>query len=284
VSLAAAAAVLAVGVAAGLLSGLVGIGGGVLIVPFLYFLYAHPDWFGVLVPPELAAVVAHATSLFVIVPTSIRGALAFHRAGLVVWRAAVPIGIAAAVAAIAGSRLAVLLPPELLKLVFGALLVVSATRLAWHAAPRQGAPEKEPLRLATAPLLATGAAVGLLSGAMGVGGGVIAIPLLLHVVRIEVRRVAATSLAVIIFAALAGTVAYMFGGLGVAGLPRWSVGYVHLAAGIGIAVGAVIAVPWGAALNRRLPERTLALVFAAVFALIGVRLVIDNAGALLGAS
>jgi uncharacterized membrane protein YfcA len=43
-------------------------------------------------------------------------------------------------------------------------------------------------------------------------------------------------------------------------------------------------VPWGAALNRRLPERTLALVFAAVFALIGVRLVIDNAGALLGAS
>src|SRR5690606_37573777 len=89
-----AAAVVALagaGFLVGLLAGLVGIGGGVLIVPFLYFFYAHPVWGGVTFDPALHATVAHATSLFIIIPTAIVGTITYSRAGLVSWRAVLPI-------------------------------------------------------------------------------------------------------------------------------------------------------------------------------------------------
>jgi uncharacterized membrane protein YfcA len=120
--------IIGVGLVVGLLSGLVGIGGGVLIVPFLYFFYDHPDLFGVLVQPESRTVLAHGTSLFAIMPTSVRGALAYHRVGLVEWRAVWPIGAASVAAAVLGARLATALPPELLKMLFGVLLVFSGAR------------------------------------------------------------------------------------------------------------------------------------------------------------
>jgi uncharacterized protein len=73
------------GILIGFVSGLVGVGGGVLMVPLLYFFYAHPGWSGIILPGELHAVVAHATSLFVIVPTAILGTWSYHRANLVEW-------------------------------------------------------------------------------------------------------------------------------------------------------------------------------------------------------
>ena len=130
-TVAAVVAVFGFGLAVGVLSGLVGIGGGVLMVPFLYFFYAHPEWFGVAVDPEAATVVAHATSLFAIVPTALRGALAYHRAGLVVWRAVWPIAVASTATAVGAAQAATVLPPELLRVGFGLLLLYSAARLAF---------------------------------------------------------------------------------------------------------------------------------------------------------
>ncbi|MGH7545677.1 MAG: TSUP family transporter, partial [Gemmatimonadota bacterium] len=72
-------AALAVGLLAGGMSGLLGIGGGVVMVPFLYLLLAHPEWSGIAAAPGREAVLAHATSLFVIIPTSLRGAWLYHR-------------------------------------------------------------------------------------------------------------------------------------------------------------------------------------------------------------
>lgn len=270
-------AVFGVGVTAGILSGLIGIGGGVLIVPFLYFYYAHPALFGAAVRPDLATVVAHATSLFVIVPTSLRGALFFHRAKLVVWRAVWPIGAASMLAAVAGARLAALLPPGALKVAFGVLLVFSAIRLA----VRRKEPESQtprPMRLGFPVTVGIGLVTGLLSALLGVGGGIVAIPLLLHVVGIDVRRVAATSIGIIVITSLAGTLAYMVSGAGEVGRPAGAVGYVDLGVGVVMFLGSLLSVRFGTLLNQRLDARALSFLFAAIFLVIGVRLVAGNLG------
>lgn len=272
----------AVGIAVGLLSGLIGIGGGVLIVPFLYFFYDRPDLFGVLVRPEARAVLAHGTSLFVIVPTSIRGALTYHRAGLVDWRAALPIGVTSAFAALAGARLARVLPAGALKVLFGVLLVVSAVRLLRReaAGPAGGPTPEVTERIPIPTVVGIGGAVGVLSSLLGVGGGLVAMPLLVR--RVGIRRLAATSIGIITITATAGTLAYLVNGWGEPGLPAWSLGYVDVTAGLAMFLGSVPSVRWGAALNQRMRPRALALLFGAVFMLLGARLIAENLGALAG--
>lgn len=262
-----------IGAAAGILSGLIGIGGGVLMVPFLYFYYANPTWFGVYVRPDAATVVAHATSLFAIIPTSVRGALVFHRARLVVWRAVWPIGIASIFAAVLGARLATLVPAPLLKVGFGALLVFSAVRLI-RGRPQSGeAHHQGPLRLSLPITVGVGFVTGLFSALLGVGGGIVAIPLLLQVVGIDLRRVAATSIGIIVLTSIAGTATYMVSGAWEPGLPATAVGYVDVAVGGVMFLGALLSVGFGTRLNQRMKARTLSWVFAGVFLVIGIRLI-----------
>ncbi len=266
------------GLAVGFLSGLVGIGGGVLIVPLLYFFYAHAGWSGLRLAPDLQVVVAHATSLFVIVPTSALGTWTYHRAGAVAWRAALPIAAFSVVAALAGSQLAPLIPAALLKLGFGLLLLVSGARLI-----RSGTPDET---RSGRPHLVVGAisglAVGLMSALLGVGGGVVAIPILVYFVGLPIRKVAATSMAIIAFTATAAVVGYAVAGAGETGLPPGSVGYVHLLAGLPVLGGALAAVSLGARLNQSLDTGRLRLIFGILFILLGARLAIQNATALPG--
>jgi uncharacterized protein len=272
-SLAVLLALFGVGLATGLVSGLIGIGGGVLMVPFLYFVYAHPGWSGAEVAPALHAVVAHATSLFIIVPTAIAGTWSYHTKGLVAWRAALPVALVSLVAAVIGARLAVALPAAALKLAFGVLLVGSAVRMG------MGGGEKADgvLRLTPVKLVITGIAVGLLSAFLGVGGGLIAIPLLVHVLGLDLPRVAATSLAIVVFAATAGVVTYVAMGLGRPGLPAGSWGYVHIAAALPMLGGALLSVRAGTWANQRLPAPVLRWTFAIAFVLLGAQLIWENA-------
>ncbi|MQA91497.1 MAG: TSUP family transporter [Gemmatimonas sp.] len=268
--------IIAVGVAVGLLSGLIGIGGGVLIVPFLYFFYARPDLFGVVVSPDAQVVLAHGTSLMVIVPTSIRGAWTYHRARLVEWRAVWPIGVVSIVAAFLSVRLAVSLPPETLRTGFGALLIFSGVRLILPRRERPGTVVSPDPEFGLARTILTGVLVGLMSALLGVGGGTIAIPLLIYLVRLEMRKVAATSMGIIAITATAGTLGYIVSGLGAPGLPPSSLGYVHVSAGLAMFTGALASVQWGANLNQKLRPRTLNLVFGVFFVVVGLRLTGDN--------
>lgn len=267
-------ALLVVGVAMGFVAGLVGIGGGVLIVPFLYFFYAHPEYSGVVIAPGLQATIAHATSLLVIVPTAVRGMLSYHRAGLVVWRAALPVAVAATLAAVVGARLAEQLPAPALKFAFAVVLVASGAQLMLR---RRYDVEERPLRLGAPRIAVTGIAVGLFSAMLGVGGGIVAIPLLIHLIRLDVKRVAATSIAIVGFAAAAGTITYMVTGSDVAGRPPGSLGYVHLLAALVILPGSLLGVGFGAAVNQRLAARTLQYVFGVLFLLLGAQLIVENA-------
>lgn len=258
-----------VGLVVGFAAGLVGIGGGVLMVPFLYFVYESAR---LSVAPELQATVAHATSLFVIVPTAVVGALSYHRSGRVAWRAALPIGAFSVIGGVLGARLAILLPGELLKLVFGLFLMINAAQLTRE---RRGAGDHA-LRLSLAVTIPVGIGVGVFSALLGVGGGLVAIPLLLYVVGLSIEKVAATSLAIIMFAASAGTLTYIVSGLGQAGLPAGSLGYVNATAGVPLMIGSILTVRLGAKVNQRMNVRTLKRVFALLLFVLGLRLAIQG--------
>ncbi|HEX6589448.1 MAG TPA: sulfite exporter TauE/SafE family protein [Longimicrobiales bacterium] len=270
------AALLVVGLLVGFVSGLIGIGGGVLIVPFLYFFYAHPEWAGIHMLPGLEATVAHATSLAVILPTGLAAAAAHHRSGLVAWRAALPIAGVAVVAAFAGAHFATLLPAEVLKTLFGLLLIGSGANLARSSVGHA----REELHLTAPVVIATGTSIGLLSALLGVGGGIIAIPMLVYVVGLDMRRVAATSIAIVALTAASGTIAYGLAGVGVPGRPDGSIGYIHLVAALPILIASLFTVRLGAYVNQRMRTRHLRLLFAVLFVLLGLRLLIENAGKL----
>jgi uncharacterized protein len=266
------------GVLVGFVSGLVGIGGGVLIVPLLYFFYGQPAWSGVDLAPELHAVVAHATSLFVIVPTAILGTWAYHRARVVAWRAALPMAAFSIIAAFLATRLAPLIPAEGLKLGFGTLLTASGIQLL------------RPRRIATTAgstghlwLGAVGGlAVGGLSSLLGVGGGIVAIPILVYVMGLGLERVAATSMAIIVFTATAAVIGYSTSAPAPGLMPAGSIGYIHYLAGLPILAGSLLTVRLGAHVNQRLSTRALRLMFGIFFIVLGMRLVVENVRALPG--
>src|SRR5690606_41202338 len=101
----------------------------------------------------------------------------------------------------------------------------------------RGRPQDRPLRAGLPTLSGIGLVVGLTSALLGVGGGVVAIPLLTNVVGLDLQRVTATSLSIMAFASLAGTATYIAGGLGVDGLPPGNLGYVHLWAALPLVAG-----------------------------------------------
>lgn len=247
-------------------------------MPLLYFFYGHPDWSGATVPADLQAVVSHATSLFVIVPTSALGTWTYHRVGAVAWRSAVPIAAFSVLAALAGSRLAPMIPAPVLKLGFGVLLLVSGLRLLRSRGGTATRHERPHLVIGALG----GLAVGLMSALLGVGGGIVAIPILVYLVGLRLEKVAATSMAIIVFTALAGVTGYALGGAGDGAVPPGSVGYVHYLAGLPIMVGAMAAVSLGARVNQRLDTHRLRLLFGLLFIVLGARLAIQNATAIPG--
>ncbi|HEX5725519.1 MAG TPA: TSUP family transporter, partial [Longimicrobiaceae bacterium] len=152
----------------------------------------------------------------------------------------------------------------------------SAAQLARGHAGEAGAAPERPLRLTLPVTAGTGAAAGTFSALMGVGGGVLMVPLLIHAVGIALRCVAAPSLGVVVITSAAGSAAYMAAGPELPVRPGWSLGYVDLAAAAVLAAGAFLAVRLGTSLNQRLHPRALARLFAALFVLQGAYLVATN--------
>lgn len=262
------AAALAVGAVVGLLAGLAGIGGGVLMVPFLYVLYGQLH-----VPPAEATAMAHATSLMVIVPTAIRGLAGFRGSGLVQWRTAVPLSLAAAVGAALTARVATTLPGEALRVGFAVFLLVVAVDLLLRTTHHRDLPDPGGRHLLGAVLL--GLPVGSLSAALGVGGGIPATMGMHYVLRMPFRVIAPTSLVLITITGLAGGLSYLL--QPTAGVPFGGVvGHVDFLHGLPMAAGAVLAAPVGVRLNRRTSVPGLRRIFGAILLLLGLDLLLEN--------
>lgn len=250
------------GAVAGVLAGLLGVGGGLVIVPVLTWAFVHA---GTLTTAPVQFAVG--TSLATIVFTSLSSIRAHHRRGAVRWdivRRLVP-GIV--LGTLGGAWLATYLDSHTLGTVFGVFEIVIAIHMALDRRPAatRGLP-------ATPGMLAAGTGIGGISALLGIGGGTLTVPFLAwcHVVM---REAVATAAACGLPIAVAGATGFMlFAPSTVA--TDWATGYVYWPAVFGIAVTSVATAPLGAWLAHRLPSRALKRVFSIVLALLGLKMLL----------
>ena len=275
--------IVAIGFVSGVLSGMFGIGGGIITTPAIRLLLDAP------------ALVAVGTPLVAIIPSTVTGALAYRREGLADVRAGVKMGLIGALTAVAGAWLTRRVGGSIVLLATAALMIYVAAEMVVQAIrPRSAAPlptgeEAEAAamgevelaqeagasaadaakRTGTLRLAGIGALTGFYSGFLGLGGGFVLVPMLNRWLRFDLKRAIGTSLVAIAVLSIPGAVTH------------WLLGNVD----VRIAVGLVIGVIPGAALGARIAigssERALRLGFAMLLAVVGTWLAVTELGGLL---
>ena len=250
------------GLAAGLLAGLLGIGGGIVLVAALVALLPVLG-----VPKDSVMHVALATSLASIIVTASASANAHRKRGSVLWLSVAWLAPGLVLGGVLGSWLALGLSGLALSWIVGVFCLLMAARMAWPvpqpATSVDAAAPRGPL------LSAAGLVIGAVSAVVGIGGGSLTVPLLVSRGVATVRAVGSSSACGVVIA-LASAAGYSAGSA--PGLPAGTYGYIYLPAALGIGFGALLAVPWGVALAHRLSSRALSRVFAMALALVGVAL------------
>jgi len=249
------------------------------MVPFLYLVYAPSGL-------SLAAqtVVAHATSLGVAFVTSTVGTWRYARGGSISWRAAATYSIPGILSAFLVARVLTRMDQAAwVRAAFGSFLLLSAFDMA-RRARRAGAadtPPGVPSRGDWACLMGIGILGGGLSALLGIGGGLIAVPALLYFAKLPIRMVAPTALAGVCLTTLSGGLSYLTAGPGPA-VSASMVGFVDLRMALPLSLGAVATVPLGVLVNRRSSAPTLYWLFSAVFATIGLSIIVSWVRSLAG--
>ena len=246
------AELLVLGIGTGFLAGLLGIGGGMLLVPFLTIILGQHG-----VAPALAVKMAIATSMATILFTSLSSVRAHHKRGAVRWPIVLSLAPGIALGGlIAGAGVFALLKGQFLALFFAAFIGFSATQMLFDRKPK---PTRQ--MPGTAGSVAAGTGIGFVSGLVGAGGGFISVPFMAWC-NVPVHNAVATSAALGFPIALANTLGYVIGGWNLqTGVPG-TVGYLVLPALAVIASASVFTAPLGAKAAHAMNTRQLKRVFA----------------------
>ena len=253
-----------IGAIVGFFAGLLGIGGGMVMVPMLVFAFAAQGF-----ASEHLMHLALATAMATIVFTSISSVRAYHVRSSVDWhvaRAMVPGMLAGALGA---SLAAGLIPTRPLAMMFTALVFYAATQTLIEIKPKRARALP-----GTAGMFAAGAAIGAVSGLLAAGGAFLSIPFLAWC-NVPLRRAIGTAAANGFPIAVAGTLGYTLQGLHAENLPQWSLGYVYLPALVFVVAAGAATVPIGARVAHKLPVARLRVIFALVLYALATRMLVS---------
>ena len=255
---------LVTGAGAGFAGGMLGLGGAFIMTPIQLIVYSAMG-----LPEDLAVKTAFGTSMLVILPTAISGSWRHHRNKAVMWKAGFIMGICSLVAALLGSTLATHLPGAGLKIAFGAIVLLTAVRMATAREPQYK------IEAVSKPWLWIVWAVplGFVAGMFGIGGGIIMIPVLVLALRFEMHYAIGTSLAIMMLTSIGGILGYAINGIGVADRLEYSLGYINIPSWLLLVVPAAIMAQVGAAVAHKMPRRLLMYIFIIVLVFMGLRMV-----------
>jgi uncharacterized protein len=252
-----------VGAISGILAGLLGIGGGLVIVPMLVFCFTREGFaHGHLMH------IALGTSMASIIFTSVSSFLSHHKRGAVIWDIVIRIIPGILLGTFIGAWIASRMSTNSLKAFFVVFLYYVAIQLLLDKKP---SPSRE--IPGNAGMFGAGNVIGVVSSLVGIGGGTLSVPFMIWC-NIAVHQAIGTSAAIGFPIAISGTVGYIYNGLHVAGLPSYSLGYVYLPALAGLVCASVLTAPLGARLAHSLPVSPLKRIFAVLLLIVGTRMLV----------
>lgn len=254
----------ATGAVAGVMAGLLGIGGGVILVPALIFLFQAQG-----VAPEIVTQLAVGTSLATILFTGSSSAWAHHKNGNVDWQAVKGMSFFIVVGTQVGAVVAGMLHGVTLKRLFGLFEFVVAARMLIVAEPK---PAGKPVSTGWIYPLG-GWIIGAVSSLFGIGGGTLTVPLLVYLLDRSIKVAIGTSSAQGVVIALFGTLGFIYQGWEHSALPSDAWGFVSPKAALLIAITSALTAPVGASLAHRLHPASLSRAFGVFLIFVGMKLV-----------
>ncbi len=257
------------GLVAGFLAGLLGIGGGVIMVPLLFYLFPALGF-----SHEVAVHMALGTSLASATFLSLSSSLAhiweghFHREGFPF------VAVGGLLGAVVGSTIATHVNGVILKKAFALLLFYAAARIGLNV----GSKTEEKCEIVTPRplvLFPVGMAVGAIASFFGIGGGVVAVPLMVIVIGFPMTLAVGTSASLIPFITATGALGYAFFGVHSGfSLPPHSLGYIHLPSWLALVIGGAIGAQLGARFTERVNVATLRRVFAVLLLFTAIKIIL----------
>jgi len=247
---------------AGLMSGALGVGGGIIVVPALLMIFHHNG----LVSDAISMHMAAGTSLAILMFTSQASMRAHRKLDDILWPVYHRLLGGLIAGTFLGALLADLIPSAWLELFFGVFLLLVAAHLIFDRNMKPGRQFPPSLINHVASFL-----IGLLSGLLGIGGGLLIVPYLTYC-GVEIRKIVAVSVSCTMTVSIIGTIAFILSGYHQAGLPPWSTGYIYWPAVLGIGIPGSLTAPLGARLAYIIPLKYLRAVFIVLLLITAIKL------------
>lgn len=231
----------------GFMSGVLGIGGGMIVVPALLFIFHHTH----IIPPEAEMHAAAGSSLAIMIFTAISAVTAHSQRGDLLWPLFLKMCPGLLVGTISGALLADQLSTAWLKSIFGVLLVIIAVRMLLTA-------HKEAVKKVISGWVnaVVSLFIGILSGLLGIGGGTFIIPYL-SLCGVDAKKIPAVSSLSTLVVGLIGTVSFAVTGLNASDMPSFSTGYIFWPAVLWVSIPSILFAPVGAKMTYKLPVKQL---------------------------
>jgi len=258
------------GCCAGFTAGLLGVGGGLIIVPMLYYIFSS-QLTGSAIETGQVMHMALATSLATIVITSLSSSYAHHKKQAVLWKTLRLLSPGIIAGAWAGGLFAARLNSGSLKSVFAMFELLMALLLLSGFQPGRHHQENRQSKVSGKSAISGGFIIGLVSAIVGIGGGTLSVPFL-HWSGIRIKNAVATSAACGLPVALSGTAAYIYTGWQHSFGHISTLGYVNITAFLSISIASLIFAPFGVKLAHALPDKTLKRIFAIFLLVLSVRM------------
>lgn len=249
---------------AGFLAGLLGIGGGVIMVPLFIWSFRLIG-----VDPSIIVHMAFGTSLAIIIPTAISSTFGHRKRGNVEWHHVFHLALGGAVGAFLGATAAARIDGDSLKSLFGLMQILVAMKLVFF---RPHIPPERDSAVPVWHLALVGLAGGAFSAFFGVGGGVIAVPLMILMLQLPVHLAVGNSSALIVISATTGVLSYIYHGWQNPALPPFALGYVNQVVALIVAPFTIIMARLGVRIASRTSHDKLVKAFALLLMIVGMRM------------
>lgn len=252
-----------VGILTGILSGLLGLGGGIIIVPALASLFALQD-----IATESLMHIAIGTSLATMILTTVMVTWSYHRRGAVQWSLLKFFMPGIILGSLCGVSIGKYLSTDDLRIAFALFVIILGVRIIWRA---NTPPMTKSLAIPATVLFLFAAMVGILSGVLGIGGGIVLIPLFMWL-GLSLPQASATSAACAFSTALTGTMTSILVGWKVSGLPAMTLGFVYWPVALLLGLASIIGAPIGVFLAHILPVPMIKRIFGGILLLVAWRM------------